>query len=103
MRTLERRIGAICRAVAVKVAEKKLQQTPDQTGESKDTESGVMKGKADKGGSDAMMDENVSDVANLTLPPEMPIVIDEQAVEDILGVKCFNIFHNRVITPWPSC
>ncbi|ELU05883.1 hypothetical protein CAPTEDRAFT_206144 [Capitella teleta] len=53
VRTLERRIAAVCRAVAVRVAESR--------GETTDPEK-------DK-----------------DLPPEMPIVIDENAIEDILG------------------
>lgn len=55
VRTLERRIAAVCRAVAVRVAESR--------GETTDPEK-------DK-----------------DLPPEMPIVIDENAIEDILGVS----------------
>ena len=80
VRTLERHVAAICRAVAVKVMESRSRrkQEMDGNGEGKD---------------DVMSKEEVFKVsekdeeATMMHPPEMPIVIDEVAVEDILGVS----------------
>ncbi|XP_039618789.1 lon protease homolog 2, peroxisomal [Polypterus senegalus] len=64
VRTLERKFGAICRAVAVKVAEgQKAAKTPADDSSDHD----------------------------LVLPPEMPFVIDKQAVRDILGPPIFEM------------
>ena len=76
VRTLERRIGAICRAVAVTVAENHSQSKGGKTKFKKKTEEGEEEGK-----------EGVVEAARLALPPDLPIVIDEAAVEDILGVS----------------
>lgn len=75
VRSLERKIGAICRAVAVKVAEgHKLSKTES----SSESETGQEReGKA--------VD---SDIA---APPEMPIVIDQVALKDILGPQIFEM------------
>lgn len=78
---LERRLGAICRAVAVRVAESKMKE--------KDVPSEAVKVKEEPAVSQQKMESETMDIgglASVTLPPEMPIVIDEQAVEDILGV-----------------
>uniref|UniRef100_A0A667YCL4 Lon protease homolog 2, peroxisomal n=1 Tax=Myripristis murdjan TaxID=586833 RepID=A0A667YCL4_9TELE len=81
VRSLERKIGAICRAVAVKVAEGQKVTKPEEpvpaTGERRKTE-----------------------VTHLLLtffflkmaaPPEMPIVIDHIALKDILGPPLFDM------------
>uniref|UniRef100_A0A3B4E110 Lon protease homolog 2, peroxisomal n=1 Tax=Pygocentrus nattereri TaxID=42514 RepID=A0A3B4E110_PYGNA len=76
VRSLERKIGAICRAVAVKVAEgHKLSRTDS----SSDGLSGCSKhsGKAED--------------SDMTAPPEMPIVIDQVALKDILGPQIFEM------------
>ncbi|XP_048025402.1 LOW QUALITY PROTEIN: lon protease homolog 2, peroxisomal [Megalobrama amblycephala] len=75
VRSLERKIGAICRAVAVKVAEghkvsraeSPTEQHADQNTETKVENSGI------------------------AAPPEMPIVIDHIALKDILGPPLFEI------------
>ncbi|XP_067246400.1 lon protease homolog 2, peroxisomal isoform X2 [Chanodichthys erythropterus] len=75
VRSLERKIGAICRAVAVKVAEghkvsraeSPTEQHADQNTETKVEDSGI------------------------AAPPEMPIVIDHIALKDILGPPLFEI------------
>ncbi|XP_046360364.2 lon protease homolog 2, peroxisomal-like [Haliotis rufescens] len=77
VRTLERRIAAICRAVAVRVAEgvsrarrEKLEATQ---GDKKNIPSEILSEK------------DSHEASTLAHPPEMPIVIDEAAIEDILG------------------
>ena len=98
MRQLERTIGSICRAVAVKVAEK----TPPTQTEAMQTETKELGGAVDNhlqegvedvhGGVDGDVSTEVANSIEdtalevLALPPELPIVIDEQALEDILGV-----------------
>ncbi|KAM7413893.1 hypothetical protein PAMA_018950 [Pampus argenteus] len=68
VRSLERKIGAICRAVAVKVAE----------GHGiTDTEALTPEGQTQQGDKAA--------------PPEMPIVIDHIALKDILGPPLFEM------------
>ncbi|XP_041376039.1 lon protease homolog 2, peroxisomal-like [Gigantopelta aegis] len=74
VRTLERRLAAVCRAVAVRVAE------------------GASVARAEKthapqpDSQEITTTEHVSqDATAMAHPPEMPIVIDEVAVEDILG------------------
>jgi ATP-dependent Lon protease len=64
VRTLERKLGALCRAVAVRVAEMSVDNTHDLTTSKGDGRT------------------------------ELPIVLDETAVEDILGVivVLFNIY-----------
>ena len=75
MRTLERRLAAVCRAVAVRVAEGEYAARVDKP-DSTQSDRHVITGA-----------EPASHDATTTAhPPEMPIVIDEAAVEDILGV-----------------
>uniref|UniRef100_A0A673NJW9 Lon protease homolog 2, peroxisomal n=1 Tax=Sinocyclocheilus rhinocerous TaxID=307959 RepID=A0A673NJW9_9TELE len=69
VRSLERKIGAICRAVAVKFAEE-----PQHT----HAHIGVEEGK------------NEED-SGIAAPPEMPIVIDPIALKDILGPPVFEM------------
>ncbi|NXC71099.1 LONP2 protease, partial [Anhinga anhinga] len=79
VRSLDRKLGAICRAVAVKVAEGQHKETkPDraEAGEGEDCKEHVTE--------DAKT-ESISDTADLALPPEMPILIDFHALKDILG------------------
>ncbi|KAJ8271926.1 hypothetical protein COCON_G00107850 [Conger conger] len=87
VRSLERKFGAICRAVAVKVAEghkaakpDALPPDPSHTG----GEVGVHEQEA--GGA-----ETLGDSADLALPPEMPIVLDRHALKDILGPPLFEM------------
>ncbi|XP_037395741.1 lon protease homolog 2, peroxisomal isoform X1 [Pygocentrus nattereri] len=75
VRSLERKIGAICRAVAVKVAEgHKLSRTDSSSEPGADQE---QEGKAED--------------SDMTAPPEMPIVIDQVALKDILGPQIFEM------------
>uniref|UniRef100_A0A667XMG7 Lon protease homolog 2, peroxisomal n=1 Tax=Myripristis murdjan TaxID=586833 RepID=A0A667XMG7_9TELE len=62
VRSLERKIGAICRAVAVKVAEGQKVTKPEEP-----------------------------EVKQMAAPPEMPIVIDHIALKDILGPPLFDM------------
>ena len=79
VRNLERKIGGICRAVAVKVAE--------GMSKSKHEKQENVKFDDKKNVVNDSLPENLSqDATTLAHPPEMPIVIDETAIEDILGV-----------------
>uniref|UniRef100_UPI0037E8E62F lon protease homolog 2, peroxisomal n=1 Tax=Semicossyphus pulcher TaxID=241346 RepID=UPI0037E8E62F len=69
VRSLERKIGAICRAVAVKVAE------------------GHRVAKTE----DALTTEGPTQQRDKAAPPEMPIVIDHIALKDILGPPLFEM------------
>lgn len=82
VRTLERRIGAVCRAVAVKVAEHSLKK-----GVNLSAKADLAKTKDDNRKHKMKDKETLVDAVEMVLPPEMPIIIDEQAVEDILGVR----------------
>ncbi|XP_062245773.1 lon protease homolog 2, peroxisomal [Platichthys flesus] len=78
VRSLERKIGAICRAVAVKVAEGHRVAK---------TEASVPEGPSEPGDKAAA-------------PPEMPIVIDHIALTDILGPPLFEMeVSERFILP----
>ncbi|XP_008410794.1 lon protease homolog 2, peroxisomal [Poecilia reticulata] len=66
VRSLERKIGAICRAVAVKVAE------------------GHRVKEATPSGQEQQQEDKAA-------PPEMPIVIDHVALKDILGPPLFDM------------
>ncbi|XP_068459637.1 lon protease homolog 2, peroxisomal [Clinocottus analis] len=68
VRSLERKFGAICRAVAVQVAEG---HRVDMT--------------------DAMTSECPTQQGDHAAPPEMPIVIDSVALRDILGLPLFEM------------
>uniref|UniRef100_A0A3Q2CSV1 Lon protease homolog 2, peroxisomal n=1 Tax=Cyprinodon variegatus TaxID=28743 RepID=A0A3Q2CSV1_CYPVA len=74
VRSLERKIGAICRAVAVKVAEGHRVPETFSSGQ----EGGAV---CCCGGRSA----------NKSAPPEMPIVIDHLALKDILGPPLFDM------------
>ncbi|KAF3854453.1 hypothetical protein F7725_022508 [Dissostichus mawsoni] len=65
VRSLERKLGAICRAVAVKIAEG---HTVTKT--------------------EALSPENPAQRGDKATPPEMPIMIDHVALKDILGPLC---------------
>ncbi|XP_061630896.1 lon protease homolog 2, peroxisomal isoform X1 [Phyllopteryx taeniolatus] len=68
VRSLERKIGAICRAVAVKIAEA---QTDSKTEE--------------------LTPEGHTEQGEKAAPPAMPIVIDHRALKDILGTPPFDM------------
>uniref|UniRef100_A0A4W3JB02 Lon peptidase 2, peroxisomal n=1 Tax=Callorhinchus milii TaxID=7868 RepID=A0A4W3JB02_CALMI len=82
VRSLERKIAAICRAVAVKVAESQHRSAksshlpvPGEEGEVPEE----------------TKDESITDTTDLALPPEMPIVIDCHALKDILGRPIYEV------------
>ncbi|KAI5623963.1 lon protease-like 2, peroxisomal, partial [Silurus asotus] len=75
VRSLERKIGAICRAVAVKVAEGHKMSRSESS-----SESGAGQDRAGTG-----QDSHIAS------PPEMPIVIDHIALKDILGPQLFEM------------
>ncbi|XP_004704747.1 lon protease homolog 2, peroxisomal [Echinops telfairi] len=85
VRSLDRRFGAICRAVAVKVAE-------GQHKEAKLDRSDVTEGEGCREHiiEDAKP-ESISDTTDLALPPEMPILIDFHALKDILGPPMYEM------------
>ncbi|KAM9191750.1 lon protease homolog 2, peroxisomal isoform 4-T4 [Dugong dugon] len=85
VRSLDRRLGAICRAVAVKVAE-------GQHKEAKLDHSDVTEGEGCREHvvEDAKP-ESVGDTTELALPPEMPILIDFHALRDILGPPMYEM------------
>uniref|UniRef100_A0A3Q4AGJ1 Lon protease homolog 2, peroxisomal n=1 Tax=Mola mola TaxID=94237 RepID=A0A3Q4AGJ1_MOLML len=70
VRSLERKIGAICRAVAVKVAEGH---------------------KVTKTKTEALSPKCPTQQGDMAAPPEMPIVIDYMGLKDILGPPLFDI------------
>jgi len=80
VRTLERRIAAVCRAVAVRVTEYNTRKRVPPSGEV---------GSENKDAGEVV---DVVDASAINLPPEMPIVIDEHALEDILGVRSWSVF-----------
>ncbi|XP_077307826.1 lon protease homolog 2, peroxisomal isoform X2 [Lithobates pipiens] len=85
VRSLDRKLGAICRAVAVKVAEGQHREAkPDatETVDVEDTKAGL---------SEDSRARDIGDPADLTLPPEMPILIDHHALKDILGAPKYEI------------
>ncbi|MGH0133152.1 UNVERIFIED_CONTAM: hypothetical protein FKN15_061302 [Acipenser sinensis] len=79
VRALERKFGAICRAVAVKVAEgnKVTKTDPPPEPEAAGRREKVL--------------ESLNSPADLSLPPEMPIVMDRHALKDILGPPIFEM------------
>ncbi|XP_065781345.1 lon protease homolog 2, peroxisomal isoform X1 [Muntiacus reevesi] len=85
VRSLDRKLGAICRAVAVKVAEGQHREAkldrPDVAEGEGCKEHTLEDGKSDP----------VSDTTDLALPPEMPILIDFHALKDILGPPMYEM------------
>ncbi|KAF8787450.1 Lon protease like protein [Argiope bruennichi] len=81
VRGLERKIGAVCRAVAVKVVEK---------------QSSILKESSVADNQKRYSREEVpQEIGNLTLspiptPPELPFILDAEAVIDILGTPIFD-------------
>uniref|UniRef100_A0A452HJ99 Lon proteolytic domain-containing protein n=1 Tax=Gopherus agassizii TaxID=38772 RepID=A0A452HJ99_9SAUR len=84
VRSLDRKFGAICRAVAVKVAEGHHKETKPDRAEV--TEEDCREHIAE----DAKT-ESISDTPDLALPPEMPILIDFHALKDILGPPMYEM------------
>uniref|UniRef100_A0A452TLX0 Lon protease homolog 2, peroxisomal n=1 Tax=Ursus maritimus TaxID=29073 RepID=A0A452TLX0_URSMA len=84
VRSLDRKFGAICRAVAVKVAE-------GQHKEAKLDRSDVAEGEGLKTAVPAGSALRTGDAPDLALPPEMPILIDFHALKDILGPPMYEM------------
>ncbi|NXE35389.1 LONP2 protease, partial [Ptilorrhoa leucosticta] len=85
VRALDRKLGAICRAVAVKVAEgqhKEAKPGRAEVGEGEDCKEHI---------TEDAKPESISDTADLALPPEMPILIDFHALKDILGPPLYDM------------
>uniref|UniRef100_A0A3B3ZDA3 Lon N-terminal domain-containing protein n=1 Tax=Periophthalmus magnuspinnatus TaxID=409849 RepID=A0A3B3ZDA3_9GOBI len=76
VRSLERKIGTVCRAVAVKVAEgQNISNMESLTPECQGQQAG-----------ESSLSQNTKEA-----PPEMPIVIDHAALRDILGPPVFDM------------
>ncbi|NXP56251.1 LONP2 protease, partial [Heliornis fulica] len=85
VRSLDRKLGAICRAVAVKVAEGQHKEAkPDRAEVSEE-------GDCKEDVTEDAKPESISDTADLALPPEMPILIDFHALKDILGPPMYEM------------
>ncbi|XP_016069252.1 PREDICTED: lon protease homolog 2, peroxisomal [Miniopterus natalensis] len=83
VRSLDRKLGAICRAVAVKVAEGQHREAKlDRSEEAEGCREHVL---------EDTKPESISDTADLALPPEMPILIDFHALKDILGPPMYEM------------
>ncbi|XP_056137777.1 lon protease homolog 2, peroxisomal isoform X3 [Lampris incognitus] len=76
VRSLERKIGAICRAVAVKVAEGQKVTKPEG----------------------ATPEDPAQKQGDMSAPPEMPIVVDHIALKDILGPPVFEMEVSQRLT-----
>ena len=97
VRNLERRVGAVCRAVAVKVVEKNNQSSLIEG----DDESRLHPETAHEVGHGSQISHNINNQEVLmTPPPELPFIVDENALEDILGPAIFeNELASRVGMP----
>eukprot|EP00079_Xenopus_tropicalis_P034863 XP_017948634.1 PREDICTED: lon protease homolog 2, peroxisomal [Xenopus tropicalis] len=85
VRSLDRKLGAICRAVAVKVAEGQHREPKSEhleAPEGEERKESIPEGS--KSGT-------IHDTADFALPPEMPILIDRHALKDILGPPMYDI------------
>lgn len=83
VRNLERRVGAVCRAVAVKVVEKNNNNSFD------DQDSRLHPETALEVGSTSMIQPSSHQEILMSPPPELPFIVDENALEDILGPAIF--------------
>lgn len=89
VRNLERRIGAVCRAVAVKIVEKNKALIRSEEDDRLQPE---MTTEAGEGHSDQLeADDNNPDAEDGVLmhPSELPIIVDESTLEDILGPSLY--------------
>ncbi|KAM9569127.1 lon protease homolog 2, peroxisomal isoform 1-T1 [Salvelinus alpinus] len=87
VRSLERKIGAICRAVAVKVAEGH-NVTKSEAAPAENAPQGAEHGEGKRG---RRGEEPNGVLADMAEPPDMPIVIDHIALKDILGPHIFEM------------
>nr|XP_033797362.1 lon protease homolog 2, peroxisomal isoform X1 [Geotrypetes seraphini] len=84
VRSLERKFGAICRAVAVKVAEGAHKENKLDCSEAPEEES-------KEHIAEDIKTEPIHEAADLALPPKMPILIDHHALKDILGPPMYEM------------
>ncbi|ESO82781.1 hypothetical protein LOTGIDRAFT_109034 [Lottia gigantea] len=84
VRKLERRLAAICRAVAVRVAEG-ISKTKHEKLES------LEENRKEMLNNNSLSEIDSNTASALAHPPEMPIVIDDAALEDILGPPVYDI------------
>ncbi|EPQ16473.1 Lon protease like protein 2, peroxisomal [Myotis brandtii] len=86
VRSLDRKLGAICRAVAVKVAEGQHREAKLERADATEAEGG-------REHSEDTEPQPIGDsgAAGLALPPEMPILIDLHALKDILGPPMYEM------------
>lgn len=96
VRNLERRIGAVCRAVAVKVVEKNKSVHDDEDGRLHPEVTHEVERSSDIIHADATGAEQVL----MTPPPELPFIVDDNELEDILGPPMYeNEIAARIGTP----
>ncbi|KFQ41037.1 Lon protease 2, peroxisomal, partial [Nestor notabilis] len=89
VRSLDRKLGAICRAVAVKVAEGQHKEPKPDRAEVGEEDFLLLDCKEHV--TEDAKSESISDTADLALPPEMPILIDFHALKDILGPPMYEM------------
>ncbi|NXK83537.1 LONP2 protease, partial [Amazona guildingii] len=89
VRSLDRKLGAICRAVAVKVAEGQHKEAKPDRAEVGEEDFLLLDCKEHV--TEDAKSESISDTADLALPPEMPILIDFHALKDILGPPMYEM------------
>lgn len=88
VRNLERRIGAVCRAVAVKVVEK--QNNSDEIHDDAANRLHDLPSEKPEGNHEFEADSAQTVLeATLSPPPELPMILDDNALEDILGPPLF--------------
>ncbi|MEE6500001.1 hypothetical protein FKM82_003665 [Ascaphus truei] len=85
VRSLDRKYAAVCRAVAVKVAEGQHREAKSEHPEVPDGE------ECKEHLAEDPKPGTISDTTDLALPPEMPILIDHHALKDILGPPMYEI------------
>ncbi|XP_032813573.1 lon protease homolog 2, peroxisomal isoform X1 [Petromyzon marinus] len=90
VRSLERKVAAVCRAVAVKVAESRGPKSGDagSHGPGQDHAKADLQDDLGSAESQEKVQHRPIDPCD---PPEMPIVIDAQALKDILGPPAYEM------------
>lgn len=84
VRTLERKLGALCRAVAVRVAEMSFKKPLEEANIQSISDEAVSESR----GGEAL--DGKVDAAPCSIPPQLPILLDEAALEDILGPPIYD-------------
>lgn len=100
VRNLERTIAAVCRAVAVRVAEALSSGQQNKNSAIVHPEDDETKEPSAHSTDNDKLNDVTGDLSALTHPPDMPIVIDETALEDILGPpKFYSEMSERLAQP----